>query len=444
MARWHGLARAFSLVLALVATTCGMATPSRAQTSAGHPLTATTSAAPAEGSFVSTPDGRVYRIAGGAPLYISSWAAVGGPQPVTPISAAQLAALRSVPADGTLINTPTDGRVYVVAGGAPVYVPSWDQIGGARSSIAVDQWAVDHPEDPHAHLNARPADGTTISTPTDGRVYVIAGGAPIYVPSWDQIGGPRPATAIPQWAVDHPEDPHAHLNAVPLNGTFLRDVVGRVFRVVGGAALPITDCSVLAGCPASVLVAPGGFARSLRAIPVSGSVLYALPSGQWWLIQDGARRPTGSSSAAVAVDDAAAGTIPLLGSPTSPATTVTGSGRTNGRAPRAGRGLRTNSARVVYAFKRVNASASTPSWTMFTALTVSRIPAHAAVRASCTGGGCPRRTVVRTGRRTVKLTPLLHRRLAPGATIRIAVSGTKLATKTVTLIVRRNANPKLK
>ena len=66
-ARWHGLARAFSLVLALVATTCVMGPPARAQTHAGRPLTATTSAAPPEGSFVSTPDGRVYRIAGGAP-----------------------------------------------------------------------------------------------------------------------------------------------------------------------------------------------------------------------------------------------------------------------------------------------------------------------------------------------------------------------------------------
>jgi hypothetical protein len=63
--------------------------------------------------------------------------------------------------------------------------------------------------------------------------------------------------------------------------------------------LPIGDCSVLAGCRGAVLVAPGGFAQSLRSVPASGTMLHALPSRRWWLIQDGTRRSATSNSIAV-------------------------------------------------------------------------------------------------------------------------------------------------
>jgi len=42
----------------------------------------------ADGTFVSY-QGNVYRIAGGAPLYINAWAPFGGPQPTVALSASQ-------------------------------------------------------------------------------------------------------------------------------------------------------------------------------------------------------------------------------------------------------------------------------------------------------------------------------------------------------------------
>ena len=129
-----------------------------------------------EGAFVQVAGhSEVYRMAGGAPVYVSSLgrgrraaAGVGG-QP------AAVRRPRPYPADGTLISNSTDGRVYVVAGGAPLYVSNWGAIGGPRGVTTVDKWAIDNPENPLAHLRRHPVDGTLISNSTDGRVYVVAG-----------------------------------------------------------------------------------------------------------------------------------------------------------------------------------------------------------------------------------------------------------------------------
>jgi hypothetical protein len=197
---------------------------------------------PANGTLInSTATGRVYIIAGGAPLYVSNWAAIGGARPVVSIDqwcidniSHPLAHMRARPADGTLVGSSADGCVYVIAGGAPLYVSNWAAIGGARPVVAIDQWCIDNWRDPHAHLNNRPADGTLVGSSADGRVYIIAGGAPLYVSNFAAIGGARAVVGIDQWCIDNWRDPHAHLNAVPADGTFLNTSAGRVYRVAGG------------------------------------------------------------------------------------------------------------------------------------------------------------------------------------------------------------------
>ena len=67
-----------------------------------------------EGSFVSH-GGHVYRIAGGAPIYVSSWDVFGGPQPTIALNNAQFNALAPYPADGTTVSA-REGAVYVFAG----------------------------------------------------------------------------------------------------------------------------------------------------------------------------------------------------------------------------------------------------------------------------------------------------------------------------------------
>ncbi|WP_406832810.1 VCBS repeat-containing protein [Pedococcus sp. KACC 23699] len=185
-----------------------------------------------DGGFVRVNEsGAVFRMAGGAPIYVSSWNAVGGSQPVTNISQAQLDAMPAYPRDGTFLAA-SSGTVYRVAGGAPEAVSTWNSFGGPQPNIPVDQAAIDNAGGgaPWNHLRAVPADGTFISNTADGRVYRVAGGAPLYVSTWNVFGGSQPTTSLDPWEFIH----FAHLRATPDN-VFIRGAsTGSIFRVVDG------------------------------------------------------------------------------------------------------------------------------------------------------------------------------------------------------------------
>jgi surface antigen len=148
-----------------------------------------------DGTFVRTPDGRVWRIAGGAPLYINSWDPFGGPKPV--VNVPDLSGLRPFPADGTWLVGAETGRVYRVAGGAPLYINSWAPF-GPQPTVAVNQWSIDNGA--LGHLRPFPADGTWLVGAETGRVYRVAGGAPLYINSWAPFG-PQPTVAVNQWSI---------------------------------------------------------------------------------------------------------------------------------------------------------------------------------------------------------------------------------------------------
>jgi hypothetical protein len=114
-----------------------------------------------EGSFVGRPDGAVFRIAGGAPLYVSTWDAFGGPQPTTAISWETYNALPAFPAAGTWLRGSRTGRVFrVINDGIRYYIGSWDPYGGPQPTIDVDDFALDQCD----HLRCTPfgsLDGVT-------------------------------------------------------------------------------------------------------------------------------------------------------------------------------------------------------------------------------------------------------------------------------------------
>ncbi len=103
----------------------------------------------------------VYRIVGGAPTYVSSWAAFGGPQPVQTISQAQFNALAQYPADGTFVQTAA-GTIYRMAGGAPILVSSWSVFGAPQTTELIDPWDLENTSSCLAHVLAAPADGTVV------------------------------------------------------------------------------------------------------------------------------------------------------------------------------------------------------------------------------------------------------------------------------------------
>jgi hypothetical protein len=98
----------------------------------------------ADGAFVQTA-GVVYRMAGGAPIVVSDWAAVGGgPQPATTLSQSQFDSLPDRPRDGTFLQSGATGRIWRVVKGVATYVPSWTPYGGPQPSVVVDQAALDN------------------------------------------------------------------------------------------------------------------------------------------------------------------------------------------------------------------------------------------------------------------------------------------------------------
>jgi hypothetical protein len=237
-----------------------------------------------DGSFVAVREtGRVYRIAGGAPLYVSTWSIYGGAQPTTAISQSQLEALRPVPADGTFIGSAQTGRVYRIAGGAPLYVSTWSIYGGAQPTVAVDQWALDH----YDHLNSVPADNTFINGAQTGRVYRIAGGAPLYVSTWSIYGGVQPTTAVDQWALDH----YDHLRPVPADNTFINSVqTGRVYRIAGGAPLYVSTWSIYGGAQPTVAVDQWALDHydHLNSVPADNTFINSVQTGRVYRIAGGA------------------------------------------------------------------------------------------------------------------------------------------------------------
>ena len=240
---------------------------------------------PADGSFVSY-QGNVYRIAGGAPLYVSNWAAVGGAQPTTPLSAAQWSALSPVPANGTVLDTTSDG-VFVVAGGAPLYLSNFNAVpGSAADGVAVDNWDVENAGSGPSHLNPVPADGTVLAANGDG-VYVVAGGAPLYLSNYASVPGSAGAqVTVDAWDVENAGSGPSHLNAVPSNGTVLDTNGDGVFVVAGGAPLYLSNFANVPGSASDGVAVDawdvenaGSGPSHLNAVPSDGTVLAATGDG---------------------------------------------------------------------------------------------------------------------------------------------------------------------
>jgi hypothetical protein len=301
---------------------------------------------PSDGTLLGASGGGVFVVAGGAPLYVSSWSTIGGPQPVVRMDQWDIdnttnpyAHLRPYPADGTLLGA-SGGGVFVVAGGAPLYVSDWAAIGGPQPVVHMDEWDIDNTANPYAHLREYPANGTLLGA-SGGGVFVVAGGAPLYVSNWEAIGGPQPVTRMDEWDIDNPSNPYAHLREYPANGTFLATMSGAAYRIAGGTAFPISSWGLFGGIQSYTTIDGWDVANTsntlahLGSTPLDGTLVQGLPSGSFWRFAGGRREAVGPSEAATGVDDLALGAFPLdrtsavlAGGPggSSPGTSVSTSG----------------------------------------------------------------------------------------------------------------------
>ena len=209
---------------------------------------------------------QVYRIAGGAPIKVTSWAPFGGSQHVTVIDQPQFDAFGRYPKNGAYVQDITTKNVYRMAGGAPLLVSADDQaklpLWGTAPVVAVEHRAFVV----HDRLRPIPLDHTQICRVDDNSCYVVAGGAPLRVPSTD-------ATTTPGWTpsrsilVSGAEfSTWVSLRKTPSDGTFVCDAAtGACYRVAGGAPLRMG---------ASDPAVPGFSATSVVRIPHYEFVTY--------------------------------------------------------------------------------------------------------------------------------------------------------------------------
>jgi hypothetical protein len=154
-------------------------------------------------------------------------------------------------------------------------------------------------------------DGTFIQVSGIPYVYRIAGGAPLYVSSWTGFGGPQVVSAATQQQFDSLPD-------VPFDGTMLESTTGQLYRVAGGAALPVSNASALGVTPAPVLIDAWDIANvgtplaHLQTAPATGTVVEGLPSKTYWSFQPGGRRAVSATPGAIAVNDNALASYPVL------------------------------------------------------------------------------------------------------------------------------------
>lgn len=209
------------------------------------PVERPTRPAPLTDGDVIRHDGEVYRIVGGAPIMVSSWRALGGRQRARTLSEREFTSLLVRPADGTFVRTPPApmGRAetYVIAGGAPVFVPR-GALKAAPRPVTVEQAVIDDAGQGNraSPLNDQPADGTVVKTER-GQYYIFAGGAPLHMSqSWWRSLRPRPkATVVPQVVLDQAGGFGAwsHVRNTPANGTLIK-AGSAVYRIANGAPVP--------------------------------------------------------------------------------------------------------------------------------------------------------------------------------------------------------------
>ena len=332
--------------------------------------TTTTVRLPPNGSFVRARD-RIWRLVGGALVYVPSWAPYGGRRRTIPLTSAQYATVAAQRIrNGEFIRTIQDRAVYRMVGGAPVYVSSWAAVGGRHFATSIDATNLSHAGQgyPWGAIAAFPVLRSTqhgfrpsfARSGSDGRVYALVGGAPLYVTSWAVYGGRQPTVTIDGAAITHAgRGRWRFLRWYPVLLTQNEQLAAAVrpgapvypFAVAGGAPIYVPNTNNFPEPLDRVLVDPTTVARAggrapfdhLRARPADGTLLLAFhdadiqtlnfPSAVYWVSGGAAipvlgNRPCPGGDAAwidkIAVDRAGTGgiwnhlTAPTVPAPTPP------------------------------------------------------------------------------------------------------------------------------
>ncbi|GAA2999887.1 CHAP domain-containing protein [Actinokineospora diospyrosa] len=241
---------------------------------------------PPDGSYVlATDTGRVYVIAGRAPLWVTSWSAVGGQRTIARnYSQGEINRMPQYPVDGTGLRNPVTGEMFTVAGGfgfrltgmGAIPNPTW---------IDVDGWAIEH------QLRAVPVDGTMVRNHFTGGIYVVAGKSPMPVYNLGNV--PYTSwTNVDPWAIDN------QLLRHPFDGSMIVDHgTGVVHVMAGGAAMPVSAFDNIQPVTSLAFVDHAAIGNRLRPHPADGTVVRGYTTGAISVVAGGAPLPVTSLQA---------------------------------------------------------------------------------------------------------------------------------------------------
>lgn len=127
-------------------------------------------------------------------MLVTNLALFGNPQPFL-VDASDIANagnpashVNAVPSNGTFLTT-TTGLTYRVAGGAPVAVTTWSVFGGVQPAVTIDPWDIANIGNPAARLAYRPAVGTVVEGLPSGAYWEFG-------PKNRYLVAPNPAAAV--------------------------------------------------------------------------------------------------------------------------------------------------------------------------------------------------------------------------------------------------------
>ncbi len=177
----------------------------------------------------------------------------------------------------------------------------------------------------------------------------------------------------------------------------------------------------------------------------SGDPDGSIVAGAWDLDGDGAFDDAAGPTATVVFDTAGPHTVALQvvddsgASAVASAVITVGQGAIAAAASPPGPAAPAKiGATLRYAFTR------TRTRTMFTSLLVRNVPAGAKVKASCKGGGCPKKAFTAVAKSdSLSLKTLIRHKLKAGAVISVVVTKPGMTSRTIVVTVRTGKGPKL-
>jgi surface antigen len=166
------------------------------------------------GTFVQVREtGAIFRLVGRTPTRVVNTTGLGTVSPYL-ISSTSLATLPAAIAEGTFVQGSLRGDIYRITGGAPLYVRSWASVGGAQPYVRIDQKAIDSAGTGGDYNRMRkvPVDGQVLRDLSTGKTYVVKAGIALQITNWGQVGGYRTPAPVEPYSIRYAGAPPQYIH----------------------------------------------------------------------------------------------------------------------------------------------------------------------------------------------------------------------------------------